>query len=157
MPGLFGTIIKRIFGRARPNGGREPSTLISSARSSGRADYASLPSGHATTAFSALVAFGTLWPRARTVMWIYALLIAVSRVVVTAHYPSDVLAGALVGAAGALLVRRWFALRRLGFSLGPDGSLHQKPGPRCAGSNPLRAGCCLNKKPQFGAPRDERR
>ena len=35
-----------------------------------------------------LVAFSTLWPRARTVFWIYALLIAVSRVVVTAHYPS---------------------------------------------------------------------
>ena len=93
------------------------------------AEYASLPSGHATTAFAALVAFGTLWPRARTIMWIYALLIAVSRVVVTAHYPSDVLAGALVGVVGALLVRRWFALRGLGFSLSPDGVLQQKPGP----------------------------
>ena len=33
-----------------------------------RAAYASLPSGHATTAFSVLVAFGTLWPRARTIL-----------------------------------------------------------------------------------------
>jgi undecaprenyl-diphosphatase len=79
--------------------------------------------------FSVLVAFGTLWPRARTILWIYALLIAVSRVVVTAHYPSDVLAGAVVGAVGGLLVRRYFALRRLGFSVGPDAVLHQKPGP----------------------------
>ena len=42
-------------------------------------------------------------------------MIAFSRVVVVAHYPSDVLAGALVGAVGALLVRDWFAARRLGF------------------------------------------
>ena len=76
-----------------------------------------------------LVAFGTLWPRARTVFWIYALVIAVSRVVVTAHYPSDVLAGALVGVTGALLVRRWFALRGLGFSIDAEGVLQQKPGP----------------------------
>jgi membrane-associated phospholipid phosphatase len=50
-------------------------------------------------------------------------------VVVTAHYPTDVLAGALVGTVGALMVRRYFALRRLGFSVGPDGVPHQYPGP----------------------------
>jgi len=38
-------------------------------------------------------------------------------------------AGALVGTVGALMVRRYFALRRLGFSVGPDGALHQYPGP----------------------------
>ena len=92
------------------------------------AEYASLPSGHATTAFAVVVAFGTLWPRGRTVLWVYALLIAVSRVVVTAHYPSDVLAAAAVGIVGALLVRRWFALRGLGFSIAQK-AIHQKPGP----------------------------
>ncbi len=94
-----------------------------------RVDYASLPSGHATTAFAVAVAIGALWPRTRVVMWTYALLIAVSRVVLTAHYPSDVLAGALVGAFGALLVRNWFAARRLGFALGPDGGIRPLPGP----------------------------
>jgi membrane-associated phospholipid phosphatase len=49
--------------------------------------------------------------------------------VVNAHYPSDVFAGALVGIVGALMVRRYFALRRLGFSVGPDGALHLYPGP----------------------------
>ena len=93
------------------------------------AAYASMPSGHATTVFSILVALGSLWPRGRTVLWIYAVAILVSRVVVSAHYPSDVVAGAVVGTVGALLVRRWFALRRLGFSLTPDGRLHQLPGP----------------------------
>jgi membrane-associated phospholipid phosphatase len=128
VPSLFDTIIKRLIGRARPlvGGSLEPflySPFV------WRADYASLPSGHATTAFAALVAFGTLWPRSRTLWLVYALLIAVSRVVVTAHYPSDVLAGALVGIAGAVMVRHYFAQRRLGFAIGPDGTIHQYAGP----------------------------
>ena len=127
-PGLFVNVVKHIFGRARPGVGGVVDPFLFSPFS-WPAAYASLPSGHAATAFSVLVAFGVLWPRARTVLWIYALLIAVSRVVVNAHYPSDVLAGALVGVVGALLVRRYFALRRLGFSIGPDGTVHAYPGP----------------------------
>ncbi len=128
VPGLFTTVVKHIIGRARPfaTGVADPYVF---APFSWPAAYASLPSGHATTAFSVLVAFGTLWPRARAILLIYALLIAASRIVVTAHHPTDVLAGAVVGFAGALLVRHWFALRRLGFSIGSDGALHQYPGP----------------------------
>jgi undecaprenyl-diphosphatase len=127
-PGVFVNVVKHIFGRARPGVGGSLDPYLFSPFS-WPAAYAGLPSGHAATAFSVLVACGTLWPRARTVLWIYALLIAASRVAVTAHYPSDVLAGALVGVAGALLVRRWFALRGLGFSIAADGILQQKPGP----------------------------
>jgi undecaprenyl-diphosphatase len=127
-PGLFVNVVKHIFGRARPGVGGSLDPFLFSPFS-WPAAYAGLPSGHAATVFSVLVAFGTLWPRGRTLLWVYALLIAASRVAVTAHYPSDVLAGALVGAVGALLVRRWFALRGLGFSIAPDGILRQKPGP----------------------------
>ncbi|MGH6663664.1 MAG: phosphatase PAP2 family protein [Pseudolabrys sp.] len=127
-PSLFVTIVKHIFGRARPLvGGSLDPYLFSPFNWS--AAYASLPSGHATTAFAVLAAFGSLWSRGRTAFLIYALLIAISRVMVTAHYPSDVLMGAVVGVAGALLVRRWFALQRLGFSVSPDGVLRQWPGP----------------------------
>jgi undecaprenyl-diphosphatase len=128
LPGLFVTIVKHIIGRARPMvGGHIDPFLFSPFNWS--AAYASLPSGHAATAFSVLVAFGSLFPRWRTELIIYAALITLSRMVVTAHYPSDVFAGALVGTGGALLVRRYFALRRLGFSIGPDGALRQFPGP----------------------------
>ena len=128
VPGLFGTIIKRLIGRARPLvGGSLDPTLFHPF--GWRADYASLPSGHATTSFALMVAVSSLWPRARTYALIYALMIAVSRIVVTAHYPTDVAMGALLGIAGALMVRRWFAMRRLGFSFGPDGTVHQYPGP----------------------------
>ena len=127
-PGLFVTIVKRFIGRARPfvTGIADPFVFDPTKWT---AAYASLPSGHATTAFSVLAAFGCLWPRARTMLLIYALLIAVSRVVVRAHYPTDVLAGALVGIVGVMLVRRWFALQNLGFAIKADGHLRQFPGP----------------------------
>ena len=128
VPGLFVTIIKRMIGRARPmvGGSLDPFLFSPFAWS---AAYAGLPSGHVTTAFAALVAFGTLWPRARTVLLIYALLIAMSWVMVTAHYPTDVLAGAMVGITGAAMVRRYFAQRRLGFAIEENGTIHQYPGP----------------------------
>lgn len=128
VPSLFVTIVKRMIGRARPLVGGSLDPFLFSPFI-WRVEYAAMPSGHATTAFAVLVAFGTLWPRARTILLIYALLIAASRVVVTAHYPTDVLSGALVGIVGAALVRRYFARRRLGFAIGPDGNVHQYANP----------------------------
>jgi len=128
LPGIFTNIVKHIFGRARPGvGGSIDPTLF--APFSWPAAYAGLPSGHATTVFSVLVAFGTLFPRARTALIIYAVLILLSRLAVTAHYPTDVFVGALVGTMGAVMVRRYFALRGLAFDVRADGSVKQLPGP----------------------------
>ncbi len=128
LPGLAVTVVKRLIGRARPlvGGSDDPFHYLPFGWS---VEHASLPSGHATTAFAAAVAIGAIWPRARAVMWTYAVLIAVSRVVLTAHYPSDVIAGAIVGIVGALLVRDWFAASRLGFVIAPDGRVRILPGP----------------------------
>lgn len=128
LPGLVVAIVKRMIGRARPyvTQAVEP---YSYAPFVWKSAYASLPSGHATNAFAATIAIGALWPKARIPMWIYAVVIAVSRVMVTAHFPSDVIAGAFVGMTGALLVRGWFASRRLGFTLGSDTIIHVLPGP----------------------------
>jgi undecaprenyl-diphosphatase len=128
VPSLFTTIVKRLIGRARPYVGGSLDPLLFSPFAWVPA-YAGMPSGHATTAFSVLVAFGTLWPRARTVLLVYAVLVGISRPMVIAHYPSDVLAGALIGIAGAMMVRRYFAERGLGFSMGTDGQIHEYPGP----------------------------
>jgi undecaprenyl-diphosphatase len=125
LPGLVSTVVKRWIGRVRPS----PYGPFAYEPFAWRPEYASFPSGHATTAFAALVAIGVIFPRARRVLWIYALLIAASRVMVSAHYPSDVIAGAAVGAFGALCVRDWFATRRLGFFVGSDGLVHALAGP----------------------------
>ena len=127
VPGLFVAIVKRLIGRARPyvgaGGHDDPFAYLPFVW---RPEYASMPSGHATTAVSAAIAIGAIWPRTRVVMWLYALVIMASRVLVLAHHPSDVIAGALTGAAGAYLVRRWFAARRFVFC-GRD--LRPYPGP----------------------------
>ena len=131
LPGLVFTIAKRLIGRARPliAGSADPFLYLPLGWS---AKYASFPSGHATDAFAIATAIGALWPRTRTFMWTYAVMIAASRVVVTKHFPSDVLAGAIVGVVGVLLVRAWFASRRLVFAAGVDGHLRPMPGPSFA-------------------------
>lgn len=125
LPGLFVTIVKRLIGRARPfvGGHDDPFLYLPFIW---KPAYAAMPSGHATTAVAAAIAFGAIWPRMHGVMWFYALAIMLSRVVVLAHHPSDVIAGALVGAVGALMIRRWFAARRLVFAA---GDLCAYPGP----------------------------
>ena len=62
-----------------------------------RAAYSSFPSGHAITAFALAFAVAALWPKARPAMIVYALVILATRLVLLAHHPSDVVAGALVG------------------------------------------------------------
>lgn len=125
IPGLVVTIVKRLIGRVRPS----EAGPFAYVPFSWRPDYAGMPSGHATTAFAAAVALGALWPRARPLLWIYAVTIALSRVIIAAHYPSDVIAGAFVGGFGALILRNFFAARRLGFAAGRDGTVRALPGP----------------------------
>jgi len=125
LPGLAVTIVKRLIGRIRPSE-LGPFAYVPF---SWRPDYASMPSGHATTAFAAAVALGALWPRARPLLWLYAFVIAASRVIIAAHYPSDVIAGACVGGFAALVIRNDFAARRLGFAVARDGTVHALPGP----------------------------
>lgn len=111
LPGLMVQLAKRLIGRRRPSG-LGPYVFEPGAW---QAAFHSMPSGHSATAVSVAISLGALWPRARPVLWLYALLVIVSRIVLMAHYPSDVIGGAAVGALGAIMVREAFAARRLGF------------------------------------------
>ena len=131
VPGLVFTIVKRLIGRARPLVGGSIDQFLYRPLS-WNVEYASLPSGHAVNAFAAAAAIGALWPKTRPWMWTYAVIIAMSRVALTAHFPSDVLAGAIVAVAGVALVRAWFASHRLAFAPGDDGRICPMPGPSFA-------------------------
>ncbi len=128
VPVLIGDVLKGIIGRGRPFVGGEANPFNFSHFAWSEA-YSSLPSGHATTAFALAFAVSALWPRTTAWMFGYAIAIAVSRLVLLAHHPSDVVAGALTGIIGAMAVRYWFAARRLAFTIQPDGRIVALPGP----------------------------
>jgi membrane-associated phospholipid phosphatase len=128
VPVLVGEVIKWMVGRGRPFVGSEPYAFNFS-HFAGSEAYASFPSGHAITAAALVFAVAAVWPQARLAMIVYAVVIVLTRLVLLAHHPSDVVAGALVGVVGAMSVRYWFAARRLGFAISRDGIIMPLPGP----------------------------
>jgi undecaprenyl-diphosphatase len=122
VPVLSGEIIKWIVGRGRPFVGGKANAFNFSHFAASEA-YASFPSAHAITAFALAFAVSAIWPRAWIAMSVYAVAIASTRLVLLAHHPSDVVGGALIGVVGAMCVRYWFAVRRLGFGIRSDGAI----------------------------------
>ena len=125
---LVTEVLKYCVGRGRPFVGGEANAFHFS-HFAGNPAYYSFPSGHATTAFALALAVSTVWPQARVAMAVYAIVIAATRLVLLAHHPSDVVAGALIGIIGTMFVRYWFAARRLGFAIQRDGSIVSLAGP----------------------------
>ena len=122
IPVEAGEILKGVIGRGRPFVGGAADAFHYSHFAWTEA-YASFPSGHAITAFALAFALASLAPKWRIAIWAYAAVIAMTRLILLAHHPSDVLAGALVGILGAMAVRYWFAARHLIFTIAPDGAI----------------------------------
>ena len=59
-------------------------------------DY-SFPSGHTTAAFTVATTFSLYFPKLAPLFVVMALLVAVSRTYLAVHYPTDVLAGVIIG------------------------------------------------------------
>lgn len=112
LSGILAQVAKHIVGRARPRLidtlGAYHFDLLSI-----KASLASFPSGHATTAFAAATAIGLFWPRGQSWLLGLASLVAFSRLALTAHYPSDVAAGIVLGLLSTALLGRSFARRRI--------------------------------------------
>ena len=69
----------------------------------------SFPSGDTAMAFVIACFFSETLPRTwKLLPWIYAFLIAYGRIYVGAHFPLDVIAGALIGVGSYLTVKRVF-------------------------------------------------
>ncbi|MFD1330141.1 phosphatase PAP2 family protein [Mycoplana ramosa] len=109
-------LLKTLIGRARPEMLVELGAY-SLTPLTGNTVFESFPSGHSAAVGSFFGAFALLVPRLRPLFLVGALLIGVSRVIVGAHYPSDVAAGLLVGlwcaVMAAFLFARWNVLFRL--------------------------------------------
>ena len=114
--GLIAAILKRVLGRARPalfdhegvfafrNFALDPA-------------FASFPSGHATILGSVAALLFLYFPRWRMLTLPAAFLCANTRVIVSSHHPSDVIAGFGFGFVFAVLTAMVFA--RLGYLFRP--------------------------------------
>jgi membrane-associated phospholipid phosphatase len=104
---VVATICKRLLGRARPRSVHAGKFLGPSFK---HANYReSFPSSHSASA----VAYGTIlamaYPHAAVTFWTLALVCAVLRYLMDAHWPSDVLGGIAVGyLAGTIAWRVFF-------------------------------------------------
>lgn len=113
--GVSADIIKYIAGRARP-------ILYFSEQLYGfncfhyEYEWISFPSGHATTAFSVTIVLTTLYPKWRILFLFAGTLIAFSRIFLTQHYISDVLAGSLLGTASSILLYNLYFKTKLDVS-----------------------------------------
>ena len=93
--------VKSLFRRTRPRRQEHKRHFLRQPRSS------SFPSGHATSGFMAATLLSEGQPRWLRIGWHgLASVVAASRVHVGIHHPSDVVAGALIGAGLGHLVRR---------------------------------------------------
>jgi membrane-associated phospholipid phosphatase len=90
--GLISNIFKRAIGRPRPELFGEHG-LFSFNPFKHSADYESFPSGHATTSGAFWAALALLFPPLRWPLLLVGLYLALTRIFVGAHYPSDVLVG----------------------------------------------------------------
>jgi len=123
--GLWSSVLKAVTGRNRPS-------------SSGTGDFGdydktrgehvgSFPSGHATGAFAVATVFSGVYSDHKWVPWLAygtAGLIGASRVALARHFPSDVIAGALLGNSMGRMV-----LARRNGSDPPRSSLQPIIGP----------------------------
>ncbi len=99
--GLIGHFIKIIIGRQRPHVSEVFDSHIFAPISFDSYNQ-SLPSGHAQVVFCSATMLAFLWPRRAWLIYLLAGIFTFSRVMVHAHFLSDIMAGGMVGHLGAL-------------------------------------------------------
>ncbi|SEQ57938.1 Membrane-associated phospholipid phosphatase [Devosia sp. YR412] len=128
LPGLGVNLLKRLFGRARPE------LFIDSGHFQFQHflndwSFQSFPSGHATTAIGTAFIIGFMAPRYFRLILLIAVMTGISRVVIGMHYPTDVVAGFVVGMLGAYAIRNLYATRRWLFAELPDRTVRFRGAP----------------------------
>lgn len=93
LSGVVVQALKHLIGRARPRL-TDISLFIGPSMRSG---YDSFPSGHTALAFCMACILSRYFPRYRVLYYLFAIVVGLERIEDLAHFPSDVLAGAVVG------------------------------------------------------------
>ncbi len=89
-------LVKESVRRSRPFG-----RIAGIERLAAPPDLFSFPSGHTAAAFVVTILIGNSFPLALPALFVWASLVGFSRVYLGVHYPTDVLAGSILGMASA--------------------------------------------------------
>ena len=91
--GIMVQVMKHLIGRARPRLTADPVFIGPSFRSG----YDSFPSGHTALVFCLAYILSRNFPKYRVLFYMFASVVALDRVEGFAHFPSDIMAGAMIG------------------------------------------------------------
>jgi undecaprenyl-diphosphatase len=109
-------VVKQLVDRQRPFNNPEVSTWV---RHVGEAHGPSFPSNHAANCFAVAGVLAWYFRKSRHYFYSFAALVAISRPALGVHFPSDVLAGAILGIFVAALIRILLLRRFSWFQLYP--------------------------------------
>ena len=93
--GLVTQIFKHIIGRLRPNHTNFEDSVTFNFFTF-ESEFHSFPSGHSSTIFMVCLILCRLMPKIKYFLYLFAFIIALSRVVVNAHFFTDIIAGMIL-------------------------------------------------------------
>jgi membrane-associated phospholipid phosphatase len=126
--GLLDQLMKNVACRARPTAPGAGAFFANFPCFPAPYATASFPSGHATTAFATAAMLALWYPRSTGVCVGLAALVGLSRIVLGSHFPSDVLAGALLGSVVALAVYAYVPAARRNDAVGREARMGERAG-----------------------------
>ena len=115
LSGIVTQILKHAIGRPRPvlfNGFEQKSLSIISFDSK----WHSFPSGHTATIFAFIFCMVLLFPKIKNILITVAIIIASTRVIVGAHFISDIFGGALVAYLSSIFISKNLASKKILFT-----------------------------------------
>ncbi len=125
LSGIVTQILKHIFGRPRPvlyNGFELKSLDIIQFDSK----WHSFPSGHTATIFAFIFCMTVLFPKIKNILITIAIIIASTRVIVGAHFISDIMGGILVAYLSSIFISKKLADKKKLFTLDNDKLIPNK-------------------------------